>query len=147
MFNSHVVCGYPEWLKNRPLLEVVSDNFTYDELVKPRLIEQPALEIMALKNENVSLMCKATSTSPDVMTFQWKKDNKDITNSNISVTVNNTNDKSIESTSILNIFMAQQNHAGKYQCVVSNRFGTTYSNKSNISVLSKLHFHICFWLK
>lgn len=135
---SRVVCGHPEWLRNQSLLEVPPNNFTCDDLVKPRLVEQPAVEIMALKDENISLTCKGASKSPDPMVFQWKKDNKDLisgANSNISVVVVNEG-KLLESISTLSIYKAQQFNAGKYQCVVSNRFGTTYSNRSTISVLS-----------
>lgn len=105
--------------------------------MKPRLIDEPEPEIMALKGENISLSCKAMSNSPSTMTFYWKKDNVDLTNANISVkTV--TDKKNTEIVSVLNIYKVQHSDAGKYQCVVSNNYGITYSQKSNISVLSKL---------
>lgn len=70
------------------------------------------------------------------MTFQWKKDNKDIVNTNASDISSMTEGKNTESVSVLTIYKVQQSDAGKYQCVVSNSFGSTYSVKTSISVLS-----------
>jgi hypothetical protein len=133
-FKIRAVCGYPEWLRGQSLLEVPTSNFTCDELPKPRLIQEPEPEIMALKGENISLSCKAMSSSNSVMTFQWKKDNVELLNVNVEAN-SNTEGKTTETVSKLNIFKVQHSNAGKYQCVVSNIFGTTYSQKSSISVL------------
>lgn len=110
-----------------------------DELPKPRLIEEPESEIMALKGENITLSCTAMSSSNSPMTFQWKKDNVEILNMNIK---ENTSSDGKTANSKLNIYRVQHSNAGKYQCVVSNVFGTTYSQKSSISVLSMTHM---FW--
>lgn len=91
---------------------------------------------MALKGENISLSCKAMSSSSSEMTFQWKKDNVELFNMEV-VARSSTDGKTTETTSELNIHNVQHSNAGKYQCVVSNVFGTTYSQKSSISVLSK----------
>lgn len=91
---------------------------------------------MALKNANISLCCKAMS--PNVMTVQWKKSDTELKNANItSETI--TNKKNTEVISVLNIYKVQHSDAGVYQCVVSNNFGATYSQKTNISVLSKFY--------
>lgn len=108
-----------------------------DELPKPRLIEQPEPDIMALKGENINLSCKAVSSSPSGMVFQWKKDNVQLVNADISVTTSMLNDNDIQSWSELTIYKVQHTDEGKYQCVVSNEYGTVYSPKSNILVLSK----------
>lgn len=113
-----------------------------DELPKPRLIEQPEPEIMALKGENIFLICKAISSDPGEMTFQWKKNNMEITNGNITVTRTSSEDGNAETVSKLGIFKAETRDAGLYQCIVSNSFGTTYSQKSNISVLGELLFAV-----
>lgn len=107
-----------------------------DELPKPRLIEEPAPHIMALKGENICLSCKAISSNPSPMSFQWKKDNVELASADISTTAT-MEGKNMESVSELNIYKVQHSDAGKYQCVVSNSFGTMYSQKSSISVLSK----------
>lgn len=156
VFKAHVICSYPAWLSGIPLLDVPVNNFTcgkylkqlytihtilyhhdifVDELPKPRLIEQPEPEIMALKGENIFLSCKAISSDPGEMTFQWKKNNLEITNGNITVTRTSSEDGNAETVSKLGIYKAETRDAGLYQCIVSNSFGTTYSQKSNISVL------------
>lgn len=103
---------------------------------KPRLIEEPDLQIMALKGENVSLNCKAMSSSKSIMKFQWKKDNIEINRSDIIIRSKTDPDgNTTETSSQLNLNSVQHSDAGKYQCIVTNRYGTTYSKKSNISVL------------
>ncbi|KAH1029423.1 hypothetical protein HUJ05_002670 [Dendroctonus ponderosae] len=111
-------------------------SFRPDEVLKPRLTEEPALEIMALKGESVTLNCKARSNSNSNLTFVWKKDNVELVNSNVIVNSNLDQDgKSVETVSELKLFSVEHSHAGKYQCVVSNSYGITYSQQSTISVL------------
>ncbi|XP_076261801.1 leucine-rich repeats and immunoglobulin-like domains protein lambik [Rhynchophorus ferrugineus] len=129
-------CGYPDWLRGMLISNISASNLTWDELPKPRLIEEPALEIMALKGKNVTLNCKAVSSSTSNMTFLWRKDNEELINPNVKVMSRTYPDgKSVETSSVLNLFSVDNSHAGKYQCVVSNSYGTTYSVKSLISVL------------
>lgn len=91
---------------------------------------------MALKGENITLNCKAISSSSGAITFLWKKDNIVLTNPNAVVKSRaDPNGKSTETSSELNLIKVEHSHAGKYQCVVTNSFGTTYSQKSAISVL------------
>ncbi|KAJ8926861.1 hypothetical protein NQ314_020712 [Rhamnusium bicolor] len=82
-------------------------------------------------------MCsEAMSSSPGVMTFLWKKDNIELINPIVIVNSRTDPDgKSTETSSQLNLIRVEHSHAGKYQCVVSNSYGTTYSQKSAISVL------------
>ncbi|XP_018566623.1 leucine-rich repeats and immunoglobulin-like domains protein 2 isoform X2 [Anoplophora glabripennis] len=129
------ICSYPDGLRGQSVVEVTK-NLTCDELPKLRLIEEPDPEIMALKGENITLNCKAISSSPGAMTFLWKKDNIELLNPNVIVKSRTDPDgKSTETSSVLNLIHVEHSHAGKYQCVVSNSFGTTYSQKSAISVL------------
>nr|CAI5821797.1 unnamed protein product [Callosobruchus analis] len=127
-------CAYPEWLRGHTLANITS-NLTCDELPKPRLIEEPDANIMALKGENVSLKCKAISSARGEMVFTWKKDNIEISRPDIITSSSDVNGKSTEATSYLNLAQVDNSHAGKYQCVVSNSYGSTYSQKSTISVL------------
>lgn len=90
---------------------------------------------MALKNANISLSCRAMSNSPSAMKVYWKKDNKELVNANISTRTLNEK-RNTEIISVLNIYNVQHADAGIYQCIVSNNFGATYSQKTNISVLS-----------
>ncbi|KAF5278781.1 hypothetical protein FQA39_LY18357 [Lamprigera yunnana] len=134
-FPVQTVCSYPEQLRGISLLEVAINNFTCVDLPKPRLIEEPEPEIMALKGENISLNCKAMSSAIGPMNFIWKKDNVELLHADMNITTTTYDAKIIESTSALSIFKVKNADAGKYQCIVSNEFGATYSHKSSISVL------------
>lgn len=91
---------------------------------------------MALKGENVTLNCKAMSSSSEPMTIVWKKDMVELVNQSVVVTSSvNKDGKSTETSSTLDLKNIDNSHAGKYQCVASNGYGTTYSQKSTISVL------------
>lgn len=92
---------------------------------------------MALKGENITLNCKAMSSDdPSTVTFIWRKDNAELSSPNIEVKFRLFGDgKSTEIISLLHLTDIENKHAGKYQCVVSNSYGTTYSQKTTISVL------------
>lgn len=107
-----------------------------DELPILRLIEEPDPAIMALKGENITLNCIAGSRPNEPITFVWKKDNVQLMNPNVVVNSRvNPDGKSMETSCNLNLLKVEHSHAGKYQCVVSNSYGTIYSQKSAISVL------------
>lgn len=107
-----------------------------DELPKPRLIEEPDPAIMALKGQNITLQCKAMSSSSEPMNIVWKKDMVELVNQSVVVSSRIDKDgKSTETSSRLDLKSVDNSHAGKYQCVASNGYGTTYSQKSTISVL------------
>ncbi|XP_046405329.1 leucine-rich repeats and immunoglobulin-like domains protein 3 [Ischnura elegans] len=133
-FTVHAVCGHPHHLNGHSVMEVPESNFTCDGFPKPRIIEEPG-EKLALKGDNVSLRCEASSSSSLPMTIQWKKDNVDLKNPNVNHFVRSYNGEARGEISELKLLNISHNEAGKYQCVVSNQFGTTYSSKSNISVL------------
>lgn len=96
---------------------------------------------MALKGENITLSCKAMSSAPAPMSFTWKKDNVEIVSGDIKTEASTLDGKNTENTSVLSIYKVQHSDAGRYQCIASNKFGTSYSQKSTISVLSK--YYIC----
>lgn len=134
--NRRLICAFPKRLQGQSLLNVTSNNLTCDELSKPRLIDEPSVEIMALKGEDIQLSCKAMSNSNSIMNFQWKKDNVELKNVEIlKESVIDPDGKTIETNSTLRLRSVNDSDAGSYQCVVSNHFGTTYSQKSTIFVL------------
>lgn len=136
--STHTYCAYPDSLKRKSLISLSPNNLTCDELPKPRLIEELPAEIMALKGGNISLSCRAMSSSPSPMVFHWKKDNVELTSANITLTQHQqvqTGVRNGDASAMLFIPLVQHSDAGRYQCVVSNDFGTTYSAKSIISVL------------
>lgn len=91
---------------------------------------------MVLERENITLKCGVNSSSSEKINFVWKKDNHDLelisTNHYSFYEYNGVTQYSI--LNLHNISMAQ---SGKYQCVASNEFGISYSNRSILSVVSK----------
>ena len=109
--------------------------FFTDEYPKPRIIEDPASQ-MSIKGDNVSLICRATSTANAPLNFTWKHDNVEWDST--FQTDHASSDRGItEASSTLHITNVTHSNAGKYQCMVTNNYGTTYSAKAKINVLSK----------
>nr|CAD7595754.1 unnamed protein product [Timema genevievae] len=130
----NTVCAYPEWLHHKSIVDIPSENFTCDDFPKPQIIEAPKTQV-ALKGDNITLQCRATSSSHLPMAFQWKKDNLDLKLGYSKQFARSPNGKTTEQNSELVLVNITDNEAGKYQCVVSNSYGTTYSSKFKISVL------------
>lgn len=80
--------------------------------------------------------CKAVSSSHVKMTIQWKKDNLDLQGRNVTNFARSLNGKGTEHESVLFLANISDSDTGRYQCVASNNYGTTYSQKAKISVLS-----------
>lgn len=106
-----------------------------DDFPNPRITEDPKTHV-ALKGGNATLNCKAVSSSHVKMTIQWKKDNLDLQGRNITNFARSLNGKGTEHDSVLFLTNISDSDTGKYQCVASNNYGTTYSQKAKISVLS-----------
>lgn len=126
------ICAYPDWLRGQQLLKVPSSNLTCADGLTPVINNVFQPQIIALKGADISLSCTATSSVS--MLFQWKKDNLELQNSDASVITSSVG-KNRQTVSFFNITRIQHSDAGKYQCVVSNSYGTTYSQKTQISVL------------
>ncbi|PSN57328.1 hypothetical protein C0J52_02121 [Blattella germanica] len=128
------LCAYPDWLKGKSVTLVHPGNFTCDDFPNPRIIEDPKTQV-ALKGGNATLHCKAESSSQVKMTIQWKKDNLDWQGGNITNFARSLNGKGTEQDSVLFLGNISDSDTGRYQCVVSNDYGTTYSQKAKITVL------------
>ncbi|XP_044765251.1 leucine-rich repeats and immunoglobulin-like domains protein 3 [Coccinella septempunctata] len=135
-YNINTVCGFPPELKGKNLQEIKANELSSNELPKPKLLKNLDTDIMALKGENVSLHCTARSSSGANMTFSWKKDNNELDDSMFhNFIISSSSQKELDVDSVLNITLVQNSDAGKYQCIVSNQFGTAYSQKATISVM------------
>ena len=66
-------CAHPENLKGRGVTQIPYESFTCDDFPKPYILKQPETQI-TLHGNNVTLFCRAASTSPAEMTFVWKHD-------------------------------------------------------------------------
>jgi hypothetical protein len=114
--------------------------FILDDFPNPRITKDPKTQV-ALKGGNATLNCKAVSSSNVKMTIQWKKDNLDFQGRNVTNFARSLNGKGTEHESVLFLANISDSGAGRYQCVASNNYGTTYSQKAKISVLS-----MCVWM-
>ncbi len=138
-------CAHPELLKGQSITFVPYESYTCDDFPKPYLLKQPQTQVTQL-GDNLVLTCRAASTSPADMTFVWKVDSEEVDLSSD----NDCNDsspgrcvrfyphsfdgKGREVTSELHLSNLTYDDAGQYQCVVSNKFGVTYSERANITV-------------
>uniref|UniRef100_A0A2S2QU68 Leucine-rich repeats and immunoglobulin-like domains protein 1 n=1 Tax=Sipha flava TaxID=143950 RepID=A0A2S2QU68_9HEMI len=128
-------CGFPEKNRGKSLEDVPIEDFScYENSPKPIIIIHPESK-MVLESQNITLKCGVNSTSPEKINFVWKKDNHDLelisTNHYSSFELNG-----VSQYSTLNLFNITMSQSGKYQCVASNEFGITYSNRSILSVVA-----------
>ncbi|KAL4125958.1 hypothetical protein QTP88_010193 [Uroleucon formosanum] len=127
-------CGFPEKNKGKNLKEVpLSDFVCLENSPKPIIIFHPESK-MVLEGQNITLKCGVNSSSTEKINFVWKKDNHDLelisTNHYSSFELNG-----MTQFSVLNLYNISMSQSGKYQCVASNEFGITYSNRSILSVV------------
>ncbi|XP_078048569.1 uncharacterized protein LOC144475971 isoform X1 [Augochlora pura] len=133
---TEVFCGYPDWLQDMALTQLHHKNFTCDEYTKPRIIEEPKSQ-MGIKGGNVSLVCRATSTANASLQFTWKHDNVNMNSENLKMDTDSMENSGVtEASSILHLTNVSHANAGKYQCMVTNTYGITYSAKAKLSILT-----------
>lgn len=95
---------------------------------------------MGIKGDNVTLVCRATSTASAPLHFTWKHDNVEMDDVNLQINTDSVENGVTEASSILHFTNVTHANAGKYQCMVTNTYGTTYSTKAKISILGKFSF-------
>lgn len=73
------------------------------------------------------------------MTFAWKKDNEVLANADMEnfAHVRAQDGEVMEYTTILHLRHVTFGHEGRYQCVITNHFGSTYSHKARLTVNGK----------
>lgn len=131
------------------------------------MLSQEPSNQLAVKGANITMECIATSptaaslAAADELKIKWRHDNHNIKERDRSTvlaaaalapstlssyTATETqirHEPSSNQTTIigyLRLYNVSYESAGKYQCVVSNAFGTTYSQKFKISIGSRLIF-------
>ncbi|XP_032894010.1 leucine-rich repeats and immunoglobulin-like domains protein 3 [Amblyraja radiata] len=128
-------CAHPQWLKGRSIFATKPEEFVCDDFPKPEIMEQPETQA-AVKHSNVSFICSAASSSDSPMTFAWKKDNEVLHEAEIEnyAHLRSQGGEVMEYTTILRLRHVNFSSEGKYQCVISNHFGSSYSNKAKLTV-------------
>lgn len=97
---------------------------------------------MSIKGHNVTLICRASSTAIAQLHFIWKHNNVELNGANLQTNINSSESGATEATSMLHLTNITHANAGKYQCMVTNNYGTTYSAKATLGVLGKLYMFI-----
>ena len=144
--SDEAACAHPQSLKGTTIDVIPQDQYLCEDFPKPYLLEHPKTQI-ALYGENLSLSCRAASTSSAEMSFSWKVgsnvievpeceegESETVQSNCFKNTPHLFDGKGREITSVLKLTNLRDKDAGEYQCVVSNKFGATYSDKAEIEV-------------
>ncbi|KAM3914583.1 leucine-rich repeats and immunoglobulin-like domains protein 1 [Leptodactylus fuscus] len=133
--NVRAVCAHPESIQNRSIFSVPVHSFVCDDLPKPQITVHPETT-MAVVGKDIRFSCSAASSSTSPMTFVWKKDNEILRNAETENLANarQENGDVTDYTTILHLRNVTFEHEGQYQCIITNHFGSTYSNKAGLTV-------------
>ncbi|KAM7170867.1 leucine-rich repeats and immunoglobulin-like domains protein 1 [Macrochelys suwanniensis] len=128
-------CAHPESLKSKSIFAVPTESFVCDDFPKPQIIIQPETTLAVL-GKAIRFTCSAASSSSSPMTFAWKKDNEVLHNAELEnfAHARAKNGEVMEYTTILHLRHVTFAHEGRYQCIITNHFGSTYSNKARLTV-------------
>ncbi|XP_039747393.1 leucine-rich repeats and immunoglobulin-like domains protein 3 isoform X3 [Pararge aegeria] len=126
-------CAYPSEVRGVIISRVKEGNC--GDSPKPRIIEHPKTHL-AIKNRSANLVCSATSNPFSNMTFLWRKNNGNVSNPRVYENVTLTEHGKPHATSVLVIPDVTHSDSGRYQCVVSNKFGTSYSSKAKVDIVT-----------
>ncbi|TWW61778.1 Leucine-rich repeats and immunoglobulin-like domains protein 1 [Takifugu flavidus] len=138
-------CAHPEGLKGTSIFQAPPSSFVCDDLPKPQIIAQPETTLVVLGSD-VRLTCKAVSSSSSPMAFAWWKDQellRDAETENFAHVRGHrpgtseapgTGAGMMEYTTTLHLRHVTFAHEGRYQCIITNHFGSTYSSKARLIV-------------
>uniref|UniRef100_A0A8C7NXI2 Ig-like domain-containing protein n=1 Tax=Oncorhynchus mykiss TaxID=8022 RepID=A0A8C7NXI2_ONCMY len=134
-------CAHPLMLKGKSVFTVRQEDFVCDDFPKPQITVQPETQ-SAIKSANVTFVCSAASSSDSPMTFAWKKDNEVLNDAEIHNQAHlraqgggqGRETEVTEYTTTLQLRSVEFTSEGKYQCVISNHFGSSYSTKAKLTV-------------
>ncbi|XP_033647370.1 leucine-rich repeats and immunoglobulin-like domains protein 3 [Asterias rubens] len=126
-------CSHPPPLRGANLFSVEPTSFTCDDNSKPLIIRQPQTT-EALQGDNVSLVCMASSSSESTMEFTWKKDGAVLNNPNTEVFASQGEGNIRQYKSVLTLPNIRNVDMGRFQCVITNKLGSTMSKTARITV-------------
>ncbi|CAH0406566.1 unnamed protein product [Chilo suppressalis] len=126
-------CAYPAEVRGQSITKLREENC--GDSPKPKVVEHPKTHL-AIKGRPANLICSATSNPFSNMTFLWRKNNGNISNPTVYENVSLATSGPSRATSVLVIPNVTHADSGKYQCIVSNNFGTTYSSKAKVNIVT-----------
>ncbi|XP_056158051.1 leucine-rich repeats and immunoglobulin-like domains protein 3, partial [Lampris incognitus] len=133
-------CAHPQMLKGKSVFAVSQEEFVCDDFPKPQITVQPETQ-SAIKGTNVTFICTAASSSDSPMTFAWKKDNEVLNDAEVHNQAHlrapggtGGETEVTEYTTTLQLRDVEFSSEGRYQCVISNHFGSSYSTKAKLTV-------------
>ncbi|XP_030632873.1 LOW QUALITY PROTEIN: leucine-rich repeats and immunoglobulin-like domains protein 1 [Chanos chanos] len=128
-------CAHPESLKGTSIFQAPPQSFVCDDLPKPQITVQPESTVSVL-GQDVQMTCTAASSSSSPMNFAWRKDQELLRNAEVEnfAHVRAGDGGVIEYTTILHLRHVTFAHEGRYQCIITNHFGSSYSNKARLTV-------------
>lgn len=107
-----------------------------DDVPKPQITVQPETSVTVLGSD-VRLTCTAASSSSSPMTFAWRKDQELLRHAEMENYHHHAPGAAggvMEYTTILHLRHVTFAHEGRYQCIITNHFGSTYSTKARLIV-------------
>ncbi|XP_077459063.1 leucine-rich repeats and immunoglobulin-like domains protein 2 [Stigmatopora argus] len=126
------VCAHPVVLLGHDVLSINLDDFVCDDFPKPRISTHPETSV-ALRGNNVTLSCVASSSSDSPMSTAWRKDGEVLYDAEVQNYARYQEGELIYTT-MLHLLNVNFTDEGRYQCVVSNHFGANYSNRAKLTV-------------
>ncbi|KAG7494683.1 leucine-rich repeats and immunoglobulin-like domains protein 2 [Solea senegalensis] len=126
------VCAHPPSLLGRSVLTISPEEFVCDDFPKPRITTHPETSV-ALRGNNVTLSCVASSSSDLPMATAWRKDGEVLYDAEVQNFAQFQEGELIYTT-MLHLLNVNFTDEGRYQCVVSNHFGSNYSNRAKLTV-------------
>ncbi|XP_060897096.1 leucine-rich repeats and immunoglobulin-like domains protein 2 [Labrus mixtus] len=126
------ICAHPASLLDRSVLSISPEEFVCDDFPKPHITTHPETSV-ALRGNNVTLSCIASSSSDSPMTTAWRKDGEVLYDAEVQNYAQYQEGELIYTT-VLHLLNVNFTDEGRYQCVVSNHFGSNYSNRARLTV-------------
>ncbi|XP_037347059.2 leucine-rich repeats and immunoglobulin-like domains protein 2 [Pungitius pungitius] len=125
-------CAHPAGLLGRDVLSVSPQLFVCDDFPKPRITAHPETHV-AMRGNNVTLSCVASSSSDSPMTTAWRKDGELLYEAEVQ-NYAQYQEGELTYTTVLHLLNVNFTDEGRYQCVVSNHFGSNYSSRATLTV-------------
>ncbi|XP_006630714.3 leucine-rich repeats and immunoglobulin-like domains protein 1 [Lepisosteus oculatus] len=129
------VCAHPESLKGTSVFQAPGPSFVCDDVSKPQITVHPETT-MAVLGKDIRFTCTAASSSSSPITFAWRKDQEVLEDAEMEnfAHMRAKDGEVMEYTTILHLRRVTFAHEGRYQCIITNHFGSTYSGKARLTV-------------